>query len=112
MALSKLEDVFPFKWSQYAIIFDSKDHLRCLATASTLPMLCTPTITNVSVTKTLINDDAGLSMLSVETFEMLQVPYGQLLPTKPFSGVTDGSTVPLGQVQSPSASATTTTPSS
>jgi hypothetical protein len=64
-------------------------------------MLCTPTINNVLVTKTLINGGAGLNVLSVETFEMLQVPYDQLMPTKPFFGVTDGSTIPLGQVRLP-----------
>ena len=31
-------------------------------------------------------------------FNNLQVPYNQLQPTKPFSGVTDGSTTPIGQV--------------
>ena len=35
------------------------------------------------------------------TFNNLQVPYNQLQPTKPFSGVTDGSTVPIGQVRLP-----------
>ena len=29
------------------------------------------------------------------------MPYDQLLPTKPFSGVDDGSTIPLGQVRLP-----------
>ena len=29
------------------------------------------------------------------------MPYDQLQPTKPFSGVTDGSTVPIGQVRLP-----------
>ena len=108
----KLEATHPLRWSKHAITFDSMDQLRCSAAAGMLPMLCTPTISNVLVTKTLIDGGAGLNILSVETFETLQVPYDQLLPTKPFSGVTDGSTVPLGQVQSPSASATTTTPSS
>ena len=42
---------------------------------------------------------AGLNILSVETFNNLQVPYDQLQPTKPFSGVTDGSTTPIGQVR-------------
>ena len=50
------------------------------------------------VTKTLIDGGAGLNVLSVETFDSLQVPYDQLQPTKPFSGVTDGSTTPIGQV--------------
>ena len=36
-----------------------------------------------------------------QTFDSLQVPYDQLQPTKPFSGVTDGSTTPIGQVRLP-----------
>ena len=36
--------------------------------------------------------------MSVDTFDNLQVPYDQLQPTKPFSGVTDGSTTPIAQV--------------
>ena len=48
------------------------------------------------VSKTLIDGGAGLSVISVETFEKLQVPYERLMPTRPFSGVTDGLTTPLG----------------
>lgn len=58
-------------------------------------------ISNVQVTKTLINGGVGLNVLSVDTFDSLQVPYDQLQPTKPFSGVTDGSTTPIGQVRLP-----------
>ncbi|XP_073353820.1 uncharacterized protein [Aegilops tauschii subsp. strangulata] len=86
----------PLKWSQYAITFDSKDHLKCSATADAVPMLCTPTISNVAITKTLIDGGAGLNVISIATFEMLQVPYDQLMSTRPFSGVTGGSTIPLG----------------
>ena len=64
-------------------------------------MLCSPIISSVQVTRTLIDGGAGLNVLSVETFNNLQVPYNQLHPTKPFSGVTDGSTVPIGQVRLP-----------
>ena len=64
-------------------------------------MLCSPVISNVQVTKTLIDGGAELSVLSVETFDNLQVSYNQLQPTKPFSGVTDGSTIPIGQVRLP-----------
>ena len=38
-------------------------------------MMCTHTINNVLVTKTLIDSEAGLSVLSVETFETLQLLY-------------------------------------
>ena len=51
--------------------------------------------------RTLIDGGAGLNVLSVETFNNLQVPYSHLQPTKPFSGVTDGSTVPIGQIRLP-----------
>ena len=64
-------------------------------------MLCSPIISNVVVTRTLIDGGAGLNVLSVETFNNLQVPYSQLQPTKPFSGITDGSTIPIGQVRLP-----------
>ena len=61
--------------------------------------MCTPTINNVAVTKTLINGGTGLNVISVETFEKMQVPYERLAPTRPFSGVTEGLTLPLGQVR-------------
>ena len=64
-------------------------------------MLCTPTICNVEVTKTLVDGGAGLNVLSVEAFGFLHVPHGSLRPTKPFSGVVDGSTCPLGQTRLP-----------
>ena len=101
VALPRPEASRPLKWSQYAITFDSKDHPKSTASAGALPMLCTPTISKVTVTKTLIDGGAGLNMISIETFKMLQVPYDQLMPTRPFSGVTDGSTIPLGQVRLP-----------
>ena len=64
-------------------------------------MLCSPIISNMVVTKTLINGGAGLNVLSVDTFDNLQVPYEQLQPTKPSSRVTDGSTTPIGKVRLP-----------
>ena len=59
-------------------------------------MLCSPVISNVQVTKTLIDGGAGLNVLFVDTFDNLQVSYDQLQPTKPFSGVTHSSTAPKG----------------
>ncbi|XP_020193925.1 uncharacterized protein [Aegilops tauschii subsp. strangulata] len=64
-------------------------------------MLCTPTINNVAITKTFIDRGAGLNVISSTTFETLQVPYDQLMTTRPFSGMTYGSTIPLGQVRLP-----------
>src|SRR4051812_26266216 len=77
------------------------NQLKCAATAGAVPMLCSLVISNVQVTKTLIDGGAGLNILSVDMFDNLQVPYEQLQPTKPFSGVTYGSTTPIGQVRLP-----------
>ena len=101
VVLPKLEATHPLRWSQCAITFSSADQLTCAATAGALPMLCSPVISNVQVTKTLIDGGAGLNVLSVDTFDNLQVPYDQLQPTKPFSGVIDGSTTPIGQFRLP-----------
>ena len=84
-ALPRLEATRPLRWSKCAITFSSSDQLKCAATVGALPMLCSPVISNVQVTKTLIDSGAGLNVLSVETFDSLQVPYDQLEPTKPFS---------------------------
>jgi hypothetical protein len=65
----------------------------------TIPLVCTTTINNITVTKTLIDGGVGLNIISVETFEKMQVPYDHLMPTRPFFGGTDGSTMPLGQVR-------------
>ena len=73
----------------------ASDHPESTKAMGAIPLLCTPTISNVAVTKTLIDGGAGLNVISVETFETLQVPYERLMPTRPFSGITDGSTVPL-----------------
>ena len=64
-------------------------------------MLYSPIISNVVVTRTLIDGGAGHNVLPVGTFNNLQVPYNQLQPTKPFSGVTDDSTASIGQVRLP-----------
>ena len=59
-------------WSQTTITFDPSDQLRCSLMDGKLPMMCTPTITNVLVTKTLIDSGVGLNVLLVETFEKLE----------------------------------------
>ena len=64
-----------------------------------LPMLCTPTICQVAVTRTLIDDGAGLNVLSVEAFSLLHVPLERLRPSRPFSGIGVRSTASLGQIR-------------
>ena len=55
------------------LTFTSEDHPVTTAGSGMLPMLCTPTICNVAVTKTLIDGGAGLNLLSVEAFSLLHV---------------------------------------
>jgi hypothetical protein len=87
------------KWSTCKIGFDEEDHLASTRSVGTIPLLCTPTINNVAVNRTLIDGGAGLNIISVEIFEKMQVPYHRLMPTRPFFGVTEGSTTPIGQVR-------------
>ncbi|XP_073363164.1 uncharacterized protein [Aegilops tauschii subsp. strangulata] len=80
------------------LTFDSRDHPATTAGTGAHPMLWTPTICNVAVTRTLIDGVVSLNVLSMEAFGLLHVPHGRLRPTKHFSGVVDGSTCPLGQI--------------
>ena len=83
------------------LTFESGDYPATTTGSGALPMLCTPTIFNATVTKTLIDGGAGLNVLSVEAFGLLHLPHGRLRSTKPFSGAIDGSTCPLGQIHLP-----------
>jgi hypothetical protein len=89
------------KWSTSKIGFDEEDDLTSTKAVGTIPLLCTPTINNIAVNHTLIEGGAGLNIISVEVFEKMQVPYHQLMPTRPFFGVIEGSTMPIEQVRLP-----------
>jgi hypothetical protein len=89
------------KWSTSKIGFDEEDHPTSTKGIGTIPLLCTPTINNIAVNCTLIDGGVGLNIISVEVFEKMQVPYHRLMPTRPFFGVTEGSTTPIGQVRLP-----------
>jgi hypothetical protein len=89
------------KWSTSKIGLDEEDHPTSTKGMGTIPLLCTPTINNIAVNRTLIDGGAGLSIISVEVFEKMQVPYHRLMPTRPFFRVTEGSTTPIGQVRLP-----------
>jgi hypothetical protein len=89
------------KWSTSKIGFDEEDHPTSTKAVGTIPLLCTPTINNIAVNRTLIDGGAGLNIISIEVFEKMQVPYHRLMPTRPFFGVTEGSTTPIGQVRLP-----------
>jgi hypothetical protein len=86
------------KWSTSKIGFNEEDHLASTRGMGTIPLLCMPTINNIALNRTLIDGGVGLNIIFVEVFKKMQVPYHQLMPTRPFFGVTEGSTTPIGQV--------------
>jgi hypothetical protein len=89
------------KWSTSKIGFDEGDHPTSTKGVGTIPLLCTPTINNIVVNRTLIDGGAGLNIISIEVFEKMQVPYHRLMTTRLFFGVTEDSTTPIGQVRLP-----------
>jgi hypothetical protein len=89
------------KWSTSKISFDEEDHPTSTKGVGTIPLLCTPTINNIAINRTLIDGGAGLNIISVKVFKKMQVPYHRLMPTQPFFRVTGGSTTPIGQVRLP-----------
>jgi hypothetical protein len=84
------------KWSTNKIGFDEEDHPISTKAVGTIPLLCMPTINNITINRTLLDGGAVLNIISVEVFEKMQVPYHRLMPTRPFFGVTEGSTMPIG----------------
>lgn len=58
-ALPGLEAMHPLRWSNCTITFILSDHLKCAATAGALVMIYSPVISNVLVTKTLIDGGAA-----------------------------------------------------
>jgi hypothetical protein len=87
------------KWSTNKIGFDEEDHPISTKAVGTIPLLCTPTINNITINHTLIDGGAGLNIIYIEVFKKMQVPYHRLMPTRLFFGVTEGSTTPIGQVR-------------
>ena len=84
------EAIRPLKWSDASITFSLADHPTSTAGVGRLPLVVSPTICNVKVSRVLIDGGAGLNLLSKEAFEKLQVPSRRLKPSLPFYGVTPG----------------------
>ena len=66
-----------------------------------LPVIVMLTIRNIGVGRALVDGGAGLNLLSPEVFHRMQIGERKLTPSAPFSGVTDGKTVLLGQIELP-----------
>jgi hypothetical protein len=73
------------KWVEILIGFDATDCPKSLAGAGQLPLLVSPTITNVKVYHVLIDGGAALNLISLAAFKKLQIPIVKLQPSRPFS---------------------------
>ena len=91
----------PLAWSNVPITFDAADHPDRTSGVGVLPLVLSPVIHNVTVTKMLVDGGAGLNLISAKLLGKLQVPRGSLVPSDPFHGVNPGATQPLGKVVLP-----------
>ncbi|KAK1687167.1 hypothetical protein QYE76_048015 [Lolium multiflorum] len=89
------------KWSPQTVAFTSRDHPRTTDLVGVLPLVCSPIICGSTVFRTLIDGEAGINILSVKAFDKLVISRDRLRATMPFSGVTDGVTVPIAEVELP-----------
>ena len=78
------------RWSSMPIIFDIEDHPDCTTAVGCLPLLVSPTIRNLKVTKMLVDGGAGLNLISPVVVKRLQIPDGDLEETGTFQGVNPG----------------------
>ena len=63
----------PLKWPRTPIIFDEEDHPSCTTTVGYLPLLVSPTIRNLKVTKILVDDGDELNLISPAVISKLQM---------------------------------------
>ena len=72
--LHEPEAARPLKWSHHSITFSKQDRPSTTRMVGLVPLVCTPTVNNVAVSRTLIDGGAGLNVLSIAMFDQMQVP--------------------------------------
>jgi hypothetical protein len=91
----------PLKWSRTPIIFDEEDHPDRTTAIGCLPLLVSPTIRNLKVTKMLVDGGAGLNLISPEVIRRLQIPEEELETAGMFQGINPGRRRPPGKITLP-----------
>ena len=74
----------PLKWSRTPIIFDEEDHHDSTTAVGCLPLLVSPTIRDLKVTKMLVDGEAGLNLISPKVISKLQIAEEELKVTGTF----------------------------
>ena len=91
----------PLKWSRTPIIFDEEDHPGRTTAVGCLPLLVSPTIRNLKVTKMLVDGGAGLNLISPTVINKLQIGEEELEVTGTFQGVNPCRSRPKGKITLP-----------
>jgi hypothetical protein len=81
------------KWMEMSISFDASDCPKNMVCTRQLPLVISPTITNIKLYHVLINGGAALNLISLVVFQKLQIPMSKLAPSCLFSGVAPGSII-------------------
>jgi hypothetical protein len=89
------------KWSCTPIIFDEEDHPDRTTTVGCLPLLVSPTICNLKVTKMLVDGGAGLNLISSKVISKLHIAEEELKVTSTFQGINPGRSRPKGKITLP-----------
>jgi hypothetical protein len=78
------EEQRPLRWSHVPITFDASDHPDRIAGVGTNPLVVSPIIKNVRVSKMLVDGGAGVNILSAKLVDKLQITEDQCPPPSPF----------------------------
>lgn len=89
----------PLKWSRMPIIFDEEDHPDRTTAGGCFPLLVSPTIPNLKVTKMLVDGGAGLKLISPKVISKLQITEEKLKVTDTFQGINPGRSRPKGKIR-------------
>ena len=87
-------------WSRTPIIFDEEDHPSRTTALGCLPLLVSPTIRNLKVTKMLVYGGAGLTLISPAVIGKLQIGE-ELEVTDTFQGVNPDRSHAKGKITLP-----------
>jgi hypothetical protein len=90
-------------WSDKPITFDQGDHPDRVPSPGKYPLIVDPVISNIRLTKVLMDGGSSLNIIYAETLGLLQIDLSSIRAgTAPFHGIIPGKCVqPLGQLDLP-----------
>ena len=91
------------KWASTPIIFDQGDHPASIPRPGIYPLVIDPVISNMRLSKVLMDGGSGLNILYLDTLEAMGIPRGCLRDSPfPFYGILLGmKAYPVGNIDLP-----------